>query len=200
LNNSDNQYIVVTIDQFSQLALLMISYLSKKLNFVALYTLLSVSCCLPQTSTAQTQPVVQAGELATLAGTWTGELQYKDYGSGKLVGIPAAIDIVSKSAKGDRWQLQYRYPAEPKADSKGKMALSADGRMLTGRRIITKNNLPDGTLEVVTEETGKDNRQKAMFRHTLRMSATTLLLQKEVRLEGNTDYFVRNVYTLTREQ
>jgi hypothetical protein len=91
---------------------------------------------------------------------------------------------------------RLRYPGEEQYNQKEKLKWSGDGRKLNGEKIISRSEGPDGTLTLVTRDTGNDNNQPADIRMTYAFSATAIEIRKEVRPRGTDAFFERNAYVL----
>jgi hypothetical protein len=144
------------------------------------------------------QPTLEPAELSLLQGTWTGNLTYLDYTSKKEVTIKAVIYGWRKNNKSRVWHVKYEYPNEPGYTSSDTYKVSSNGAMLGGLKLLEKTKLADGTLKLVLEEKGKDDNRPATMRHTILLSANKLVITKMVRMEGETDFFRRNEYSMTR--
>jgi hypothetical protein len=138
-------------------------------------------------------------DLQMLTGQpWTGTLTYLDYRSNRPVSIPSTL-IVSRP-KGDEpvWIFDYRYPDEPKANSRETVTLGTDGTTLNGERVVERTSLAGERLKVVTEKSGMDNDRKAAIRHTYSIGATSFSIRKEVRYDDAKEYIERNRYEWAR--
>lgn len=144
------------------------------------------------------QPALEPAELNLLQGTWTGNLTYLDYTSKKEVSIKAVIYGWRKNSKSRVWHVKYEYPNEPGYTSRDTYRVSSDGGMVSGRKLVEKTKLDDGTLKLVLEEKGKDDNQPATLRYIILLSATKLVITKMVRFEGAADFFRRNEYSMSR--
>ncbi|MEO6590414.1 MAG: hypothetical protein ABIP06_14035 [Pyrinomonadaceae bacterium] len=82
--------------------------------------------------------------------------------------------------------------------SKENVALGKDGKIFDGATVIERTSLADKTLRIVTEKSGPDNDQKALFRFTYLLNKTSFSIKKEVKYDGTTDFFVRNEYSWKR--
>jgi hypothetical protein len=168
----------------------------KSLFILGWLWLLLFGVCQP--AVGQTTQAAPA-QLSGLPGKWTGKLTYLDYTTQKPTDIPANILITAKSERA--WTFAFQYPDEPKANEQETYTLSTDGSRFRGHEIVSSENnggTPNSTFTLITTTQGKDNRQKVTIRHTLVLGPSSLVLIKEVRKEGETSYFERNRYTLTR--
>ena len=146
---------------------------------------------------AQTGPVASSEDFRVVAGSgWKGHLSYLDYSSEALSKIPVEIQVDEPSGR----TLVYaiRYPGETQYNSREKIKLSRDGRKLNGGLIIARKRKDNGDLTLVTTNQGKDDNRRADIRMTYTIGSTAFSISKEVRLEGESDYFLRNQYSLGR--
>lgn len=146
---------------------------------------------------AQTGPVASSEDFRVVAGSgWKGHLSYLDYSSEALSEIPVEIQVDEPSGR----TLVYaiRYPGETQYNSGEKIKLSRDGRKLNGGLIIARKRKDNGDLTLVTTNQGKDDNRRADIRMTYTIGSTAFSISKEVRLEGESDYFLRHQYSLGR--
>lgn len=144
-------------------------------------------------------PKVKIKDLQILTGAqWTGTLLYLDYGSGKTVSIPSNLTVTSSKEDKSTWVFEYQYPDEPKANSMETLAISTDGKMFDDATVVEKTNLAEKTIKIVTEKSGTDNDQKALFRFTYLLSKTSFSIKKEVKYDDAPAFFVRNEYLWKR--
>lgn len=144
-------------------------------------------------------PRVQAGDLRRLTGTrWMGVLTYLDYRSNKRVSIPSNLTVTQSAGDEMSWVFEYRYPGEPKANSKRAVTVTGGGSLIDGEEVIERTALDGGALRIVTERAGSDNDKKALFRHTYLFAASSFSIKKEVRYEGTAEFFERNLYSWER--
>ena len=123
---------------------------------------------------------------------------YLDYGTNKQTSIKSNVTVSRPDSGKLTWTFDYQYPEEPKANSKENVELSPDGKPFDGETVVERTKLPDGTLKFVTTKSGEDNGKKALYRYTYLTGKNSFSVKKEVRLEGSTEYFVRNEYAWKR--
>lgn len=144
-------------------------------------------------------PKIMDRDLQLLTGAeWTGNLVYLDYQKNKSVSIPSNLTVTKSAADKSSWTFEYRYPDEPKANSKANVTLGEDGKLIDGERVIERAKLSGDRLKIVTEKSGSDNDKKALFRFTYLLGKTSLSIKKEVRYEDAKKFFVRNEYRWKR--
>lgn len=117
------------------------------------------------------EPRLAARDFEPLAGApWSGTLTYKDYGTGSEVSIASDLVVTKSRPDGLAWSFEYRYPKEPQANSRDEVAISADGRMLNGERVVERSQPLPGRFSI----------------------------RKEVQFEGTREFLERNRYDWTR--
>ncbi|MGB5627587.1 MAG: hypothetical protein WBM61_17775 [Woeseiaceae bacterium] len=146
---------------------------------------------------AQAGPVASAEDFRVVAGSgWNGHLSYLDYSSEALSQIPVEIRI--DEPDGRTLSYSIRYPGETQYNSSEKIKLSRDGRKLNGGLIVTRKQNDNGDLTLVTTYQGQDDNRRADIRVTYAIGSTAFSISKEVRFEGESDYFMRSQYSLVR--
>ena len=142
---------------------------------------------------------VEPKDLAIIIGDWAGTLTYKDYSSGEPYTMPANLSV--KQGKNEyELRLVNTYPNEPKANSEGKLKLSKDENKLNKNQIKSKQKLPNGQVQIITEYQGKDNRKKALIRNIYLLSSEQFVIRKEVQFKNSEIWTVRNEYNYIREK
>lgn len=146
-------------------------------------------------SYSQADYKITSNELTMLVGSWKGSLTYLDYSSGKPYTMPADL-VISKIEAKDQYSFSHLYPNEPKANSTDTFRISDEGGSINGEKIILRETLEDGTVEIITETTGKDgnDNKDAIIRHRYRIGKTTFQTVKEVRFLDQQDWIKRNEY------
>ena len=163
--------------------------------------LLSVSLIFPSLISAQPASWVSAADLKVAEGNWSGTLTYLDYTSGKPFTMTADLEI-RRIGKTNDFEVFYRYPKEPQANSNDTLRIAADSSRIDGDRVVSRKTEPDGTLVIVTESAGKDGNdgKAATFKRTYRISAVQFSITKDVRFEGTTEWIRRHEYAFSRLQ
>jgi hypothetical protein len=150
-----------------------------------------------QANSTPTGPVASPEDFRVLSGNgWKGHLTYLDYSSGSRSQIPVEIQVDEPNGRSLSYSIKY--PGETQYNSSEKIKLSRDGRKLNGDLISTRKRNSSGDLVLVTTYQGKDDNRSADIRVTYEVGRTTFAIAKEVRFEGDTDYFLRNQYLLAR--
>ena len=162
-------------------------------TLILLFLLFGVS------SLAFAKAKIKTKDLLILTGAqWSGNLIYLDYGTNKQVSIPSNLIVTQSKENKFSWIFEYKYPDEPKADSKDTIIIGKDGSLLDGEKVIERTELNNQTLKIVTEKNGTDNDKKSIFRFTYLIGKTEFSIKKEVRYEDSNDFFVRNEYKWKR--
>ncbi|MBT8083713.1 MAG: hypothetical protein KJN95_10395 [Gammaproteobacteria bacterium] len=150
-----------------------------------------------QSGEVQTAPVASSEDFRIAAGSgWKGHLSYLDYSSGSMSRIPVEIEI--SEPKGRTLAYFIKYPGETQYNAREKIKFSRDGRELDGGRIVARELNADGDLVLVTAFRGEDNERPADIRMTYEISSAEFSISKQVRFDGESEYFLRNRYLLTR--
>lgn len=142
------------------------------------------------------EPFVSIEDFASLEGdTWTGELEYLNYGSDERSIIP--VRMVAREP--DRRSLSYGflYPGESHKNAADRLRISRDGRKLNGHTLISRAMGEDGSLILVTEGQGRDDNRPATIRFTYEIKPDRFVVRKDVRFAEGT-YINRNEYRLSR--
>lgn len=142
---------------------------------------------------------IKTKDLQILTGAqWTGNLIYLDYGTNKQVSIPSNLTVTQSKEDKLSWIFEYKYPDEPKADSKDTVIISKDGSLIDGEKVIERTELGNQTLKIVTEKSGTDNDKNSLFRFTYLIGKNEFSVKKEVKNENSNEFFVRNEYKWKR--
>ena len=146
---------------------------------------------------AQTGPIASSEDFKVAAGSgWKGHLNYLDYSSEAMSRIPVEIEI--DEPKGRTLVYSIKYPGETQYNSREKIKFSRNGRELDGGLIIARDQNEDGDLVLVTAYRGEDNDRPADIRVTYEVGKTQFSISKEVKLDGESEFFLRNQYSLAR--
>ena len=144
-------------------------------------------------------PKITDRDLRLLTGAqWSGTLTYLDYRSNKKVSIPSNLIVTESGESKLAWLFEYRYPEEPKANSRDTVRIAKDGRSINGEMVTERTELAGNTLRIVTEKKGQDDERNALFRYTYLINAKSFSIKKEVQHEGSSEFFERNEYSWTR--
>ncbi len=144
--------------------------------------------------------VVSVNDFTPALGPLKGTLTYLDYTSGKPFTMPANVTISVSAGKPNGIILALDYPKEPQANGNDTLVISNGGALLNGGKIVSKKQLADGSLEIITDKEGMDgnDNKKALLRHIYNISKTKFSNRKEVKFEGTVVWILRNEYTFSR--
>lgn len=145
---------------------------------------------------AMDQPTVSAADLQRMVGDdWTGTLTYRDYSppfgrvtlqvAAKIKATPAGVET------------SLHYPREPNADGASELAVSADGAMLDGERVVLRRVEGD-RLILATEAACEDDGKRATCRHEYALAPREINWRKLVTFSGDGAPVERNAYRFTR--
>ena len=159
--------------------------------------LLFLSAMFAMTPLNADEPRVDASDLARLTGApFSGTLSYLDYSSDEIEKRPVTIQF--NAPRRGRISYEVSYPDNAYYNSKERLVVSRAGDKLNGEPIVSREELDDGTLIIVTAYRGEDNDRPADIRMTYAVHANKLQIRKEVRFDGERIFFERNAYRLTR--
>ncbi|MEM7051500.1 MAG: hypothetical protein AAF604_17670 [Acidobacteriota bacterium] len=139
-------------------------------------------------------------ELDFLVGTWSGVLEYLDYGDNQTrVELPTETTY-RRDGSGLAYTTVFTEPNGSKITDEGRLA------RLTGNRFRVGNDVYDiaekasnGSSWRLTTR-GTDNDRPAEFRLLIERRGDALVLRKEVIIDGTEEPFVRNELRLTRRR
>ena len=109
------------------------------------------------------------------------------------VTIPAALSV---SRQGEQQYLfAFSYPHEPEANREALLTIEDDGTTFAGETVVSKERREDGSLEVITTQTGEDDGREAVFRFTYVIGPGRFSTRKEVTYVGEEGAFFGSGYT-----
>ncbi|MFB9110583.1 hypothetical protein [Flavobacterium gyeonganense] len=169
----------------------------KKIRLYAalINTILITSICIAQNSFKTIQK-----DFYKLSGTWEGSLTYLDYSSGKPYTMPANIEI-KRIGKSEKFVFSNIYPNETSANSIDTISISPDGKYIEKELVKSKRKLPDGNIEIITENFGNDgnDNKPATIRHTYTLGPTIYKNRKDVQFAGETEWINRHEYSYKKK-
>ena len=135
-----------------------------------------------------------------LSGNWGGSLTYLDYSSGKPYTMPADIEI-KRIGNTNKFVFSNIYPNETSANSMDTISISKDGKYIDKELVKSRRKLPNGDIEIITEEFGKDgnDHKPAIIRHTYTLGTTTYKNRKDVQFTGKTEWINRHEYSYQKK-
>ena len=165
-----------------------------------LYITLSITLLITTICSAQISFKTIKKDFYKLSGTWEGSLTYLDYSSGKPYTMPANIEI-KRIAKTNKFVFSNIYPNETSANSIDTISISTDGKYIDKELVKSRRKLPNGDIEIITEESGKDGNDSkpATFRHTYTFGLRTYKNRKDVQFTGETVWINRHEYSYKRK-
>ena len=158
-------------------------------------TLLITTICTAQNSFKPIQK-----DFEKLLGTWQGFLTYLDYSSGKPYTMPANVEI-KRVNKTNQFVFSNIYPNETSANSIDTISISSEGKYIHKELVKLRHKLPNGDIEIITEEFGKDgnDNKPAIFRHVYTFGSTTYKNRKDVQFTGETEWINRHEYSYKKK-
>ena len=127
---------------------------------------------------------------------WSGELDYLNYGSEQRSSIPVGLRVEAIADGSVTYSI--RYPGEEQYNATERLTISDDGASIDGRPIVDRQDV-DGRLTITTEGKGEDDNRPADVQIVYFVSPDEFRIQKNVRLDGEAEFFNRNEYRYVRE-
>lgn len=158
-----------------------------------------VSCAGIASVNSETTVKVLLKDFQKLTGYWEGTLTYLDYTSGKSFTMRADVEI-KRIINKRTFQFSNIYPEESNANSADTVTISKNGDYINSEKIISRKKSKDGSIEIITEESGTDgnDNKNATFRFTYKISSATFSKMKEVKFEDSSEWILRHVYKYQR--
>ena len=155
------------------------------------------ACCVSLPMHAAVPDLAQA-----VAGSWTGSLQYRDFGNDRQVVLPTTVTFSGPSSA---LQGDYVYDDGPgkTVRSSEHWALSDDGATLsldpsgTPARVTAFHLGSELDMTLEAEGAGEENKQAVAVRTQLERHGSALTITRLTRLPGQ-PWLVRHVYRLTQ--
>lgn len=160
----------------------------------------AILLCITTITTAQTDASTLIKDFKKISGSWYGTLTYLDYTSGEPFTMLADLKI-ERISKSNKFYFFSSYPNEPNANGGDTIIISEDGKYINNELIKSRTVLSDGTIEIITEETGTDGNddQPAVFRHTYTFSKSTYSKRKDVQFVGTDVWVKRHEYSYSKK-
>ena len=143
------------------------------------------------------EKAIQPSDFREVAGQWSGQLTYLDYSSGKEVSIPCNLEADVRKESREVW-FHYIYPGESDYNEKVRYRINASGSEIGDAKLVSRQVLEDGTIQLILEEPGVDDRRFATIQHRFLIGKKQMSITKLVKLKGDEHFFQRNKYTWTR--
>ena len=144
-----------------------------------------------------TEKTIGPEDIEIILGDWTGSLTYIDYSSNEPYTMPADVTVKQGQTK-NKLSLNFKYPNEPNANSQGQISISKKGDKINKEIIVSKRELSNEQLEIITEYNGKDNKKKALIRNKYILGSKQFVIRKEVKFENSNEWIMRNEYSFER--
>ena len=167
---------------------------------IKLYLTLIITSLIITNSNAQNNQKTSVKDFDKLAGSWQGTLTYLDYSSGKPYTMSADIDI-KRIDKTNKFSFSNIYPKEKSANSVDTVTISKDGKYIDKELVKSRHKLPNGDIEIITEESGKDGNdiKPATIRHTYTFGKSTFKKRKDIQFAGEKEWINRHQYLYNRK-
>lgn len=160
--------------------------------------------------TAQRKPPAEASvdgaDLAMLAGSWEGELEYLDFGDNKKKSTIKASVRSTYSAPARRLSIAMTFtePSGKLIEDQDSFEIGAGGRQILfdqGEWFVThkETEKTPETLTIGFERDGTDNNQNARLRNTITLTGgNQFAFIREVRYPDSGVFFTRSTYRFSR--
>jgi len=175
-----------------------------RLLLPVLTMLLVFAACTAEPETPQPEPASDCDCTATTedfraldGGEWSGELDYLNYGSEQRSSIPVGLRV--DSIGGSSVTYSIRYPGEEQYNATEQLTISDDGTSIDGRIIVDRQQEAGGGLVLTTEGKGEDDNRPADIQIVYFVSPDEFRVRKNVRFEGDAEFFNRNEYRYRRD-
>jgi hypothetical protein len=148
-------------------------------------------------------PVMAAPDMSqSLAGAWTGTLQYRDYGNDRQVTLPTTVTFSGpvNALRGD-----YVYDDGPgkTVRSSEQWALAPDGSTLTmdgaPARVTVYRAGPGADVTLEVEGMAEENKQAVAMRTLLNRTGVQLTITRLTQLPGQ-PWLTRHVYRFVKDK
>lgn len=149
---------------------------------------------------AQNNSQILEKDFKILVGNWEGTLTYIDYSSGKPYTMSADL-VIKRLENTNKFSFSNIYPNEKTANSVDTVTVSEDGNYIDKELVKSRNKLPNGDIEIITEALGEDgnDNKPATLRRTYTFGKTTYVNRKDVLFAGETNWINRHEYSYIRK-
>ena len=149
---------------------------------------------------SQTVKQVTIKDFKPAFGEWQGNLTYIDYRSNQPYTMPAYCNIKANNSNSQQLIIEIKYPNEPKANGYDTITFSKDGQYIGKAKVMTKMQLPNSILQIITEEKGIDgnDNKPAILKHTYLIGKSIYSNTKDVKFDGTSVWLKRNEYSFNR--
>lgn len=165
--------------------------------FIAFVVLSTCQVFAQHTNSIITKKTVNPEDIKIILGDWTGSLTYIDYSSNEPYTMPADVSVNQGKNK-NKLSLNFKYPNEPNANSQGQISISKKRDKINKEIVVSKRELSNGRIEIITEYNGKDNKKKALIRNKYIFGSNQFEIRKEVKFENSNEWIMRNEYSFKR--
>lgn len=165
--------------------------------FIAFTFFFSSQVIAQQSNSLIIENTVGSKDFEIILGDWTGSLTYIDYSSNEPYTMPANLTVKQDKNK-NILSLNFKYPNEPNANSNGQITISKKGDKINKEIVVSKRELSNEQLEIITEYNGKDNKRKALIRNKYILGSKQFVIRKEVKFENSNEWMMRNEFSFER--
>ena len=158
-------------------------------------TLFTTLCLFMFTMNSNAKATLKISDFQIIVNSsWTGQLTYKNYQSGKLTSVATTMQI---RIEGEKLISTNQYTYEPNKNNKSSVKLKKNGNYFGNEKVLS-NSFKNGIRTFVTTYNGKDNGKKATMYIIRKFNDSSYTVTKEVQLTGSDERFMRNTYEFTK--
>ena len=161
------------------------------------YTLTTVLLILSLNTYSQDR--ITTEDLKSIIGSWEGSITYLDYQTNKPYTMPANL-IVRQGKNNSSLVLNNIYPNEPKANDSEKIKVTKNGLLLNKKKIISREELENGSIQIQAERSGKDDNRNALIRYTYIIGSDLFVIRKEVQFDESGKWTKRSEFNYSRNK
>ncbi|MBW1654563.1 hypothetical protein [Flavobacterium quisquiliarum] len=169
----------------------------RKINSIITLTIIFF---ITSSSNAQGNSQQLIEDFQKVLGNWKGSLTYLDYSSGKPYTMAADIEVKKIDGTND-FNFINTYPKEKSANSTQTITISQDGKNIGKEEVVSRTELPDGQIQIVTQRQGKDgnDNKEALIKQTYTISKNVFSIRKDVLFAEDKKWVQRHEYVYSRD-
>jgi hypothetical protein len=170
-----------------------------RMKKITVVTALAIVLFVTYSTNAQKNSQQLVEDFQKLSGSWNGSLTYLDYSSGKPYTMSADVEV-KRINDSNEFEFINTYPKEKSANSTQIISISQDGKYIGKEEIVSRTELADGQIQIVTQKQGKDgnDNKEAVIKQTYTISKTAFSIRKDVLFSGDTKWIKRHEYAYLR--
>jgi hypothetical protein len=149
------------------------------------------------------QAQIAFSDFKTLSGNWKGTLTYLDYGDNKTLVTLSMTRQFTQFVDSIIWKSRYDEGKGRFVESTGslkildKNSLEYDEHIL--KLVSKQTDKTTNRASIITESISMDNGKTVSLREIFTFQDDTINIERQVKPEGKSDFFIRHTYRLVRE-